>query len=112
MEAVNWVCDNALDEHVWVSEQTIPVEEAKVLEALQYDREIPCKVQWRMLWFSTSTSLNNELLNDEEIFGKYYEAVNLAFQNVSCVQYFVVSTPRISFSKTVRKVLGDMPERV
>ena len=100
--------DDALDEHVWVPEQTISLEEAKVLEALHYDREIPCKVQWEMLWISTSTSLNNELLNDGEIFGTYYEAVNLAFQNVSCVQYFVVNTPRISFPITVRKVLGDI----
>ena len=94
MEAVNGVCDDALDEHVWVPEQTISLEEAKVLEALHYDREIPCKVQWEMLWISTSASLNDELLNDGEIFGKYFEAVNLAFQNVSCVLYFVVSTPR------------------
>ena len=77
MEAVNSVCDDALDEHVWVPEQTISLEEAKVLEALQYDREIPCQVQWEMLWFSTSTSLDNELLNDEEIFGKYCEASQL-----------------------------------
>ena len=33
MEAVNWVCDDALDE-----------QEAKVLEALQYDLANPCAV--------------------------------------------------------------------
>ena len=32
-------CDYALDERVWVSEQTISSQEAKVLEALQYDLE-------------------------------------------------------------------------
>ena len=37
MKAVNWVCDNALDEHMKVSELTISCQEAKVLEALQYD---------------------------------------------------------------------------
>ena len=76
------LCDDALDEHVWVSEQTTSLQEAKVLEALQYDFEIPCIVQWEMLWFSAPTSLNNDLLNDGEILGNYYEAVNLAFQNV------------------------------
>ena len=64
MEAVNCVCDVALDEHVWVSELTISCQEAKVLEALQYDTEIPCMVQWGMLWFSPPTTLNNERLND------------------------------------------------
>ena len=60
MEAVNWVCDDALDEHVWVSEQTISLQKAKVLEALQYDLGITCSVQWEMLWFSAPTSLNND----------------------------------------------------
>ena len=44
--AVNWVCDDALDEHVWVSEQTFSSQEVVVLEALQYDLDIPCIVQW------------------------------------------------------------------
>ena len=30
MEAVNWVCDDALGDHVWVSELTISCQEAKV----------------------------------------------------------------------------------
>ena len=29
MDAVNWVCDDALDEHVWVSELAISCEEAR-----------------------------------------------------------------------------------
>ena len=44
-------------------------------------------VQWGMLWFSAPTSLNNELLNDGEILGKDYEAVNVAFQNVLGAPY-------------------------
>ena len=45
VEAVNGVCDDALEEHVWVSELTISLQEAKVLEALQYDLANPCIVQ-------------------------------------------------------------------
>ena len=45
LKAVQWVCDDALDDHVWVFEVTIALQEAKVLEALQYDIEIPCLVQ-------------------------------------------------------------------
>ena len=41
MKAVNWVCDNALDEQMKVSELTISCQEAKVLEALQYDLGVP-----------------------------------------------------------------------
>ena len=59
MEAVNWVCDDALDEHVWVSEQTKTLQ-VKVPDPLQYDLGIPCISQWGMLWFSAPTSLNKK----------------------------------------------------
>ena len=81
------------------------------LEALQYDIEIPCTVQWEMLGFSAPTCLNNDLLNDGEIFGECYEAVNLAFHNVLVAPSFGMNTPRILFLKAMRKVLEDMPER-
>ena len=71
MEVVKWVCDDAFDEQVWVSEQTITLQEAKVLEALQYDFEVPCVVQWKILWFSAPTSFSNDLLNDEDYFGTH-----------------------------------------
>ena len=45
MEAVSWVCDEALDDHVWVYELTIFCQEAKVLKALQYDLANSCIVQ-------------------------------------------------------------------
>ena len=70
VEAVNWLCDDALDEHVWVSEQAISLQEAKFLEALQRDLEIQCIVQCCMLWFFAPTSLNNDLLIDGEILGE------------------------------------------
>ena len=41
MKTVNWVCDNALDEHMKVSELTISCQDAKVVEALQYDLGVP-----------------------------------------------------------------------
>ena len=53
MEAVNWVCDDALDDHVWVLELTISCQETQVLEAPDDDIEVPCFVQWSMLWFSS-----------------------------------------------------------
>ena len=62
-EAVNLVCDDALDDHVWENERTISCQEAKVLEVLGYDVAVPCVVQWRMLWFSSPTSVNRRFLN-------------------------------------------------
>ena len=98
METINWVCDDVLDEHVWVSEQTLSLQETKVLEALRYDLEVPCIVWRGMLWFSAPTNLNDDLLDDVEIFGKYHKAVNLTFQSVLGAPCFGLNTPRIFFS--------------
>ena len=95
MEAVNWVCDDALDEHVWVSELTISCPEAKVLEALQYDLANPCTVQWRMLWLSAPTSLNNEMLNVSVIFEIHNEVVNLAILATFTLPFWKKHTPKI-----------------
>ena len=51
MEGVNLVCDDALEDHEWVSELNISIQETEVLVALNYDIEVPFVVQWRMLWF-------------------------------------------------------------
>ena len=88
LEAVSWVCDDACDDHVLVSEMTIARQKAKVLEAFQYDIEIPCVVQWVILWFSAPASLNNDLLNDGEILEKIRETISRAFQSVPGVPCF------------------------
>ena len=47
MESVNWVCEDALEEHEWVSPLTISLqEEEEVLVELDYESSIPCVVQW------------------------------------------------------------------
>ena len=112
MEAVNWVCDDALDEHVWVSEHTISLQEANVLEALQYDTENLCRVQSGMSWFSPLTSLNNELVNDGVILEKCNEAVNMAFQSGFTLPCWRMNTPRSCFLRSIRALLNGMPERV
>ena len=61
--AVNSVCQNSLGRHTCMSIETLLSQEAKTLEALSYDLEIPCVVQWAVLWFAAPSSLNNELIN-------------------------------------------------
>ena len=46
MESVNWACEEALEDHEWVSELTISTQENEVLAELDYEIDIPCVVQW------------------------------------------------------------------
>ena len=46
MKSVNWVCEEALEEHEWVSPLTISTKEEEVLTELDSEIDIPCVVQW------------------------------------------------------------------
>ena len=72
-----------------------------------------------MLWFSAPTRLNNDLLNDGEILGKYVETINLAFKSIlgiaiSCNEYATDLFPEgneKSFWKTCPKEFGISKEK-
>ena len=45
MESVSWVCDDALEDHEWVSEITTSMQENEVLVVLNYEKDVPCAGQ-------------------------------------------------------------------
>ena len=49
------------ENHEWVAEFPLVMQENQILEALNCDMEVPCIVQWWMLWYSAPTSLNNDM---------------------------------------------------
>ena len=49
MLSVNWACEEAFEEHEWVSELTTSMKEEEVFVDLDYELDIPCVVQWSML---------------------------------------------------------------
>ena len=93
----------------WVSEVTVSCQEAKVLEALQYDIESPCIVQWAMLRYSAPTRLNNSYLNHSVIGEKYYEAVKMAIQSAFILPCWRMNTPRSCFLRSMSAVWSGSP---
>ena len=51
IEAISWVCAGILEGHDWISEFSLSMQESNILETLNHDIEVPCVVQWEMLWF-------------------------------------------------------------
>ena len=62
----------------WVSELTISMQENEVLVALNYDIDVPCVVQWRLLWFSSPTRLNQRFADNGTKVAKYNEVGDMA----------------------------------
>ena len=46
MESVSWVTEDFLWEHEWVTETNVVLKENGILEALNYDIDVPCPLQW------------------------------------------------------------------
>ena len=94
MEAVSWVCDGIFDDHEWVSEFSLKLQETNMLEALICDIEVSCVVRWETLWFLAPTSLKNDLLSDGVVLEQHNETVDWAFQSAFVLPYWRVHTPR------------------
>ena len=105
MEATNWVCAYCQDNNVSIYEFSMVMQETYILEALNYDVDIPCIVQWKMLWFSAPTGRNNDLLSGGVILEKYHETVNKALKSASVLTYWRMNTPGVCFMKSIRAML-------
>ena len=46
MESVSWVTEDFLWEHQWVTEINVVLKENDILEAQNYDIDVPCPLQW------------------------------------------------------------------
>ena len=68
MLCTNWVCAGTFIDHEWVSESTISLHEEEILGMeLDYGLDVPCVVQWSLLWFSAPARLNKTLEQDLKI---------------------------------------------
>ena len=59
MESVNWVCEDVFkEEHDRVTQVTISDCEDRVLADLDNNIDVPCVVQWALLWFTAPSRSN------------------------------------------------------
>ena len=78
-EAVNLVCARTQHNHDCFLSVPWYCRREKFWQ-LNYDIDVPCLVQWRSLWYSAPTSLNNDLLNGGVIFEKYNNVISMAIK--------------------------------
>ena len=106
MEAVKWVLADLQEDHDWISELSLALQENKKLLSFNCYIDVPCVVQWKLLWFSAPTSLNNDFLNDGVILEKYDETVNMSCRSAYILLYGWMNTPRACFTRTILEMLG------
>ena len=83
MLCTNWVCAGTFIDHEWVSESTISeYEEENLGMQVDYGLDVPCVVQWSLLWLSEPTRLN-QILGLELKIKMYHEVVNISIMDAS-----------------------------
>ena len=110
VECVSWVCEDALWEHEWVTQLNVIQKENKILEALNYCLDVPCSIQWGLLWFFSPSRLNQKYTNYGTKIAKYHEAVNMAIEIAFTMPFEGVHSPRTCLLSTVGVVLYKSPE--
>ena len=111
MESVDWVCDDVLEDHEWVSELTISMQENEVSVALNYEIEVPCVVQWRLLWFSSPARLSQRYSDNGTKVPKYHEVMNMAIEATFTLSFGGSHTPRTRLLRSVGAVVYRSPDK-
>ena len=97
VESVCWVTGVLLWEYEWITETNVSLKENFILEALNYDIDVPCPLQWRLLWFSAPTNLNRKFVNNGTKVAKFRGTVSSAIELTCNIASDGAHTPREYF---------------
>ena len=63
VESVTWVTESSPWEQERITDtNVITLRENEILEALNYEIDVPCPLHWGLIWFSAPTNLNQKFV--------------------------------------------------
>ena len=86
-------------------ETKVTMKENHILEELHYDIEVPCPLQWCLLWFPAPTNLNRKVVNNGIKVAKFRDTVNSAIELTCDIAFHGAHTSRAC------SVRADAPDR-
>ena len=105
MFCTNWVWAGTFVDHEWVSSRTNVQQKDEVSSmVLDFKIDVPCVVQWSLLWFSAPTNLNR-ILGHELKIKKYHEVVNNVIVDAVVRPFGGEHTPRSYTLTSVARIL-------
>ena len=96
-QSVSWVAEDFLWEHEWITETNATLKENVILEALNYDIDVPRPLQWGLLWFSAPTNLSRNFVNNGTKVVKFRDTVSSAIELTCNIACDGAHTPRACF---------------
>ena len=101
IEGVSWLTEDSLWDYEWITETKVTMKENFILEALHYDIEVPCPLQWALLWFSAPTNLNRKFVNNGTKGAKFKDTVSSAIELTCNIAFDGAHTPRECFLRAM-----------
>ena len=77
--------------------------------ALNYDLDVPCVIQWELLWFSSPS--RQTFTNNGTNTAKYHETVNMPSGATVAMPFEGLHTPRKCLLRSVSVVLYRSPDK-
>ena len=59
---MTWVTESSQWEQEWITDTSVTLKENEILEALNYEIDVPCPLQWGLQWFSAPTHVNHKFV--------------------------------------------------
>ena len=81
------------------------------LDALHYDIDVPCPLQWSSLWFSAPTNLNRKFVSNGTKVAKFIDTVSSAIELTCNIAFDGARTPRACFLRAVTILLSNAPDK-
>ena len=85
------------------------MQENEDLVALNYEIDVPCVVQWGLLW--SPSRLNQRFTDNGTIFAIYHGVINLAIMATFTASFGGYNTPRTCMPRSVAAVLDRAPDK-
>ena len=82
MESGTRATESSLWEQEWITDTDVTLKGNEMLEALSYEIDVPCPLQWGLLLFSAPTNLNHKFVCNGTKIEKVRKIVNCDYIDV------------------------------
>ena len=93
------------------TEPNVLLKENDTLEAQNYDVDVPCPIQWGLLWFSAPSNLNRKFVNNGTKVSKFRETVRKTIELTLKMTFDGAHTPKACLLRSVSMLLSYAPDR-
>ena len=104
-EAVNKTWDVLCGTHAWIQQDSMELQGSHTMKSLHYDTEVPCVMQWGLLWYSAPSHLNEILIKGGASQTCHDKTVRKATETSFTFPFEEWHMPRTTFLETQKKMM-------